>query len=465
MPAVIPANEAARQQELTSFQILDTPPDSSFDNLVALAAEICEAPISTVTFIDSDRQWFKAKLGVESDQTPREQSFCAHAILKPNEFMVVPDAAKDPRFEDNPLVTGEPNIRFYAAAPLVSKGLGLGALCIIDRQPRTLKPFQESALRTLASQAAQLMELHRQRAMAENHRRFLHTVMETLAEGVIVRDSQRRLLAHNTMASVLLGTELKDMVGQTFSMLHFKPVQPDGFPIPTEDLPSYKALATGEPQRNVIFGITRPNKTEIWIESNASVLNDPVHGECAVISFRDVSDRKALEKQIQRDGTTDPLTGLPNRAAFLNYVGKAIAAASRYKHPMSVCVASLDDLKAMVAKHGPHAADSALKHFGTILRATLRHEDSVARLAGDDFVALFPYVDANRALTSLDRFKSTLENAQLRLHDGKEITLTGACGLSDWKPGMSAEDLLDSALKACGEAKAKGRNSVAVAAG
>jgi diguanylate cyclase (GGDEF)-like protein/PAS domain S-box-containing protein len=463
--AVFPANEVERQRELISYQILDTAPDSAFDNLVALAAEICEVPIATVSLIDNDRQWFKSKLGVESTQTPRDQAFCAHAIVNPRELMVIADASKDSRFAENPLVTGDPNIRFYAGAPLVSSnGHGLGTLCVIDREPRTLRPSQEKALHALSLQVTQLLELHRQRAMAENHRRFLRTVMETLAEGVIVRDSQRTLISHNTMASVLLGTKLEDCVGKTFSMLQYKPVQPDGFPMPTEELPSYKALATGEHQRNIVFGITRPNKSEIWLESNATVLRDPIHGDCAVISFRDISDRKELEKQLVREATSDPLTGLPNRRALLAQVEKAMSAATRYKHPMSLCVADLDHLKSVNDKYGHIAGDAALRHFATILRATLRHEDSAARLGGDEFVALFPYVAAAQAATSLERMQLTLANAQLRLESGKEVTLSGSFGVADWKPGMTPEQLLEAADKVLYEAKTKGRNRIAVGA-
>lgn len=462
MSKVLPANESERQRELASYQVLDTAADETFDQLVALAAEICEVPISLVSLIDEDRQWFKSRLGLEARQTPRDQAFCAHAILNPRELMVVSDASTDPRFAANPLVTGEPKIRFYAGAPLVSKGMGLGTLCVIDRQPRTLRPSQERALRALSIQAVQLLELHRQRAMAENHRRFLSTVMETLAEGVIVRDQNRILVAHNPMASVLLGTKLDEQVGKTFSMLHYKPVQPDGFPMPTEELPSYKALATGEPQRNIVFGITRPNKTEVWLESNASVLRDPIHGECAVISFRDISDRKALEQQLQRDATSDTLTGLPNRRAFMAQVGKSIAAATRYKHAMCLCVADLDRLKDVNDNFGHAAGDAAIRHFARVFRATLRHEDSLARVGGDEFVALFPYVPSAQAAISLERLQSTLASAQLRLASGQEITLSGSFGLADWKPGMTADQLIEAADKVLYQAKSRGRNNVSI---
>ena len=275
MPVLFPPNEAQRQRELTAYQIVDTPPDRAFDNLVELAAEVCEVPIALVSFLDNDRQWFKAKLGLDAQQTPRDQAFCAHAILNPSELLIVPDARKDSRFAENPLVTGNPNIRFYAGAPLITpSGNGMGTLCVIDRQPRTLRPSQERALRALSLQANELMNLHRERVQAENYRRFLHTVQETLAEGIVVRTRDRVLLAHNTMACVLLGRELE--IGSQFSMLQYKPMHPAGSPMPTEEVAFVsRPWRPGNRSATSIFRVTRPNKSEVWLEANASVFSRP----------------------------------------------------------------------------------------------------------------------------------------------------------------------------------------------
>ncbi len=463
MAKVTTQNETARQRELASYYILDTPPQRALDDLVALAAEVCEVPIALVSLIDQDRQWFKAKVGLDVAQTPRDQAFCAHAILQPNEMMIVPDAAADARFADNPLVTGEPHIRFYAGAPLVTpSGHGLGTLCVIDRQPRRLRPSQERALRTLSAQAVQLLELHRERIRAEQQKRFLRTVTETLTEGVIVRDGNRALVYHNTMASVLLGVKLEELLGKTFAMLQFKPIHPNGRPLAAEELPSYRALATGEMQQNFVFGITRPDKTQIWLEANASLLQDDVHGDCAVISFRDITDRKNLESTLQSEATSDLLTGLLNRRAFIVQMERAIAAAARHRHPMCLCIGDVDHFKNINDTFGHEAGDAALRHFAKVLRATLRHEDTAARLGGDEFGALFPYVGAPQAATSLDRLRRTFANGRLRLEGGREITLSGSFGVTDWKAGMTAEQLLAAAEKILHSAKAKGRNCVAV---
>ncbi|MGJ7903281.1 GGDEF domain-containing protein [Lysobacter sp. 1R34A] len=164
----IPANEAARLAALRSYDILDTAPEKDFDDLVAIAAAICDVPTALVSLIDADRQWFKSRIGLAASETPRELAFCAHAILEPNRTMVVPDTHNDARFADSPLVLDDPNIRFYAGAPLVTPGgEALGTLCVIDREPRELRQHQYLALQALSTQTSRLLELRRvSRALA-----------------------------------------------------------------------------------------------------------------------------------------------------------------------------------------------------------------------------------------------------------------------------------------------------------
>ena len=142
----LPANETKRLKALRRYQILDTSAEQAFDDFAFLASTICQTPIALMTLVDTDRQWFKARLGLDVTETPREQAFCAHTILG-SEVMVVEDATRDVRFANNALVTGDPHIRFYAGAPLMdAEGNGLGSLCVIDRQPRSLSPEQTKAL-------------------------------------------------------------------------------------------------------------------------------------------------------------------------------------------------------------------------------------------------------------------------------------------------------------------------------
>ncbi len=159
--APIPKNDAQRIKVLWQYDILDTVPEEVFDDLTELAARICEAPIALITLVDEDRQWFKSKVGVTINETSRDISFCGHAIEQ-SDLFIVPDATQDKRFAQNPLVTSDPKIRFYAGAPLVTPdGHALGTLCVIDKVPRELRPDQKQALRVLARHVMTQLELRR----------------------------------------------------------------------------------------------------------------------------------------------------------------------------------------------------------------------------------------------------------------------------------------------------------------
>ena len=158
LEATLPTCEAERLAQLLSFQVLDTEPEQSFDDLTHMASVICATPIA----LDSERQWFKSHRGPAATETPRRVAFCSHAILRPHEVFMVPDARQDPRFADNPLVTGPPHVIFYAGAPIVTpEGLALGTLCVIDHRPRQLDTQQLMMLRTLADQVMAQLELRR----------------------------------------------------------------------------------------------------------------------------------------------------------------------------------------------------------------------------------------------------------------------------------------------------------------
>jgi GAF domain-containing protein len=170
--APIPANEQDRLAALQRYLILDTLPEKAFDEIVWLVSYVCQTPIAYVSIIDKDRQWFKSKIGLSAAETEREVAFCAHAILG-QQTMVVPDTLDDIRFVDNPLVLGDPHIRFYAGSPIMSEdGFPLGTLCAVDHQPRNLTPHQLEALGMLARQTEKLLE----------YRRTSHEIKEALNE-------------------------------------------------------------------------------------------------------------------------------------------------------------------------------------------------------------------------------------------------------------------------------------------
>lgn len=178
-------NEADRLAALRRYRILDTEPEQSFDDLAMLASQICGAPMALITLVDTDRQWFKSRVGVSVKETSRDVAFCAHAIQQTDLF-IVPDASRDPRFQDNPLVKSEPLIRFYAGAPLVTPdGQALGTICVLDRVPRELTPEQMAALSALRRQVLAQLEL----------RRNLGELSDALRTRDRAEDDQRRLIA------------------------------------------------------------------------------------------------------------------------------------------------------------------------------------------------------------------------------------------------------------------------------
>ena len=161
MKIPVPHNETKRLAALRRYRILDSAAEPDFDDFVRLASFICGTPIALISLIDTTRQWFKARVGWEIEETPREHAFCAHAILG-DQTMVVADATIDPRFADNPLVTGSPKIRFYAGSPLIDReGHALGTLCVLDRRPQELPARNREALEALSRQVIVQLELRR----------------------------------------------------------------------------------------------------------------------------------------------------------------------------------------------------------------------------------------------------------------------------------------------------------------
>lgn len=172
----IPENESRRLKALKEYSILDTLPEEEYDDITKLASKICETSISTISLIDEKRQWFKSKVGLNVGQTSRNDSFCAHAIIEPNEIFTVKDSRLDSRFSDNPLVVGEPHVIFYTGVPLVSpEGLPLGTLCVIDDKPKELNDEQLIALKALSNQVVSLFELRKSKMLLEKFSKDLET--------------------------------------------------------------------------------------------------------------------------------------------------------------------------------------------------------------------------------------------------------------------------------------------------
>ena len=200
IPPGTPEDEAARLAELHAYEVLDTEAEQAFDDLTQLAADILGVPITLVSLVDSDRQWFKSRVGLDAPETPRDISFCGHVVFD-DEMLVVPDATEDERFADNPLVVGAPDIRFYAGAPLRSpSGHVLGTLCAIDREPRQLTTSELATMQRLARQVVSQLELRRrQRELARSHA-FIAGVLANAPVGIFTTDEAGMVASANRFA-------------------------------------------------------------------------------------------------------------------------------------------------------------------------------------------------------------------------------------------------------------------------
>lgn len=236
MRAALPIHEDERLAHLYRLDILDTQREQSFDDIAQLAMTLCEVPIAVVSLIDRDRQWFKSCLGLDATETPRDVAFCAHAILTPDDLLVVEDASLDDRFKDNALVLGDPHIRFYAGAPLVTRaGYALGTLCIIDHVPRVLSALQLSTLRLLAGQVMQLLQLREANLALAQERENLDAVLSGANLGTWRWNVQTGEAIFNSRWAEIVGHSLAELapvsVNTWLSLTH-----PDDLIIAKEEL-------------------------------------------------------------------------------------------------------------------------------------------------------------------------------------------------------------------------------------
>jgi PAS domain S-box-containing protein len=299
--APLPPNEAQRLDRLRSFGVLDSLPQKAFDDITALASTICGTPIALISLVDEDRQWFKSKLGLVPSETPRDVAFCSHAILDPDHVMVVEDASRDPRFADSPLVLQDPDIGFYAGAPIVTDdGFALGTVCVIDRVPRQLAEAQHQALQSLANLVVTLLkhekehaELHAIRSREADHQSKLMAALTAsgldlisyVGPDYVYRYVNDQYLSYwGKKAAEVVGHKVVDLMGETFFESTVRPNLE-------------RALAGEEMQYevHVDFPGAGPRHVEVaWIPARN------VDGTIGVVvRVHDINDLKLREQQLQ----------------------------------------------------------------------------------------------------------------------------------------------------------------------
>jgi predicted signal transduction protein with EAL and GGDEF domain len=480
LSAPIPADEDRRIENLKSFQILDTAGEREFDDLTFLASQICGTPIASVTLIDSDRQWFKSKVGLDGHETPRSSSFCAHAILG-KELLIVTDPQQDVRFADNPLVTGDPLIRFYAGAPLISpEGYALGTICVIDRVHRTLSSDQQEALRSLARQAVSLMRLRRTLASLLTSERFANSTVDALTSHIAILDETGTIIAVNR-------------AWKDYSLAN--PPLPPNFSIGTNYLQvcqsakgrgSEEASVTGDGIRAVLQGKkpvfeleypchSRTRKQWFLLRVSRFSSDGPTR---VVVSHDDITVRRLLEQRLRHDALHDALTGLPNRALFSDRVQQCIESAKRKNAGhFAVLFIDLDRFKVVNDSLGHAAGDKLLTAIAHRLNHCLRKTDSVsadfdtnapaaaggknfngvARLGGDEFTVLLDFLsDPSDVVRVAERLLSAI--SQPIAFGDKELTTTASIGIVIGDASyQTAKELLRDADSAMYRAKEAGK--------
>lgn len=469
--------EQARLAILDNLGLLDTPPDREFDAIVRLAQRLTGYNIALVSLIDKDRQWFKARIGLDVDQTPRELAFCAHAVVA-NDVLVVPDATRDDRFLNNSLVTGAPNIRFYAGVPIraemqdnPSQRVPLGTLCVIDDKPHDIDPGDMKLLvelahlvetliatRSSAARAARFAEEHSSnlQALDRKHRQLRQ------AERMANIGSWRLTLADNQIewseqTYAIHGVPVGD--GKPLdSALDFYP--PDARTTIVDALD--RTMSTGEPfdvetDFNTAQGEYRRVRSmgEIEMEQGQPV---------ALIGvFQDVTARFNMEEALRQAAHTDDLTRIASRGRFNEFVDDKIRATVAAGERCALLLIDLDHFKAVNDRFGHHAGDDVLRVMAERLNADYLSNCFAARLGGDEFVLLISDQTILRDLSSL--LRRLLYDLQYSVSaNGSTIKVSATIGAS-WLGGQANDrgQLLRNADAALYEAKRIQRGSAMIA--
>lgn len=428
---------------------MDSEPEEDFDRLVQLAARLFDVPIVLISLLDSDRQFFKARINFEPCETSREVSFCAHAIMQ-DDILLVPDAAADPRFASNPLVLGPPFIRFYAGKPLVApSGEKIGTICLIDRVPR--EAFTADDRRNLIDLAALVMDRMEMRRLdyvkTISQTRF-ENIAATSPDAIICSNSRGRITFWNRAAERLFGYSAEEVVDESADVI-----------VPASWRRIYEAelsrLREGEQlelaDQTVELSGLRKDGSEFPAEYSLSTW---VEGDDASVGaiVRDVTERKQNEERLFRLASLDPLTDLPNRAAWNDRLGQTVEAGQ----PATVILLDLDEFKEINDTLGHSAGDAVLSQVAGRLRETCPDATMIARLGGDEFVALLPGDDERYARIIAERVIEAL--SETYTFAGERVQIGVSIGVSFYpRHAASAEELLGSADLALYRAKAFGK--------
>ncbi|MCX6382460.1 MAG: diguanylate cyclase [Armatimonadetes bacterium] len=491
MPAPIPTNEVLRLAALNAYHILDTPAESAFDDITWLASTICGTPISLVSLIDENRQWFKSSVGLEAKETHRDLAFCAHAILEEGVFLI-PNTLEDVRFVNNALVTGEPHIRFYAGMPLVTaSGYALGTLCVIDRTPRNLTSQQIEALRVLSQQVVAQMELRTNVA-----------VLKEVTEETRVANERFRLATEAGELGVWDYDIVTNSLVWDAKMMQFYGVTPETFSgdyrawseclHPNDKVRTEAELLKAmrsDMKLDLEFRIILLDGEIRHLKSNVLVIRDKNGTAVRMIGLNhDITERKLAEHRLDMAtaqleqqillvnaqsivleahkcelekanqiltalAIKDGLTGLNNHRAFQERLAQEFERSERYQSPLSIILLDVDNFKLYNDAFGHPEGDSVLRLVAQTLQEEARSVDFVCRYGGEEFVIILPDTDSKGAVFTAQRCRKAVEEQVWSLRP-----VTASFGVSTFQPETrSAQELIYEADKALYVSKEEGR--------
>jgi len=440
-------DDPARLESLRRLALLDMPPVPAFERLTRMVTILLGVPIALVTLVEDDRQFFASAVGLAEPwashrQTPLTHSFCRHVVAA-GAPLVIPDARAHPLVHDNPAIA-ELGIVAYAGFPLIAPdGHVLGSLCAIDDAPRDWAATDLTLLGDLAALAtteiahrATAAEL---RAVGGNYRLLL----ERAADGIFVMDAAGRFVEINARACAMLGYTREELLGLTSREL-----------IAPADLAA-RPMADPAVTGHFLDERTMRRRDGTTFLAEASVTRLPDGRMQAIL--RDVTARRAREERLRHQASHDSLTGLPNRAYFLDRLRQALARAVGVGQDCAVLFLDLDHFKRVNDRYGHDAGNQLLVAVAARLRGAVRPEDTLARLGGDEFVALLEAVaDAGVAEGVAARLLAALDEPVTI--DGRRHAITASIGIALCGPGHAQpDDLLRDADAALYRAKAAGR--------
>lgn len=452
--APLPDDEKARINALKNYDILDTEPDEALDAMVELAAYICDVPISAISLVDENRQWFKAITGLDAKETPRDVAFCAHAILQTTP-LVVPDATKDERFYDNPLVTSQPDIRFYAGVPLATpEGNHIGTLCVIDREPRQLSQKQLDAIAILSKNIMAHLNLrfsHKRTRQYVADLQLAASIFDAASDAMLVTDADNRIITVNPAFTSTTGYTLAEVVGKDPKILSSD----------RQDATFYKQMwqsleASGHWDGELW---NKRKNGEEYIErlSINVIFNDDGRKRMHVAIFSDITEKKMAQEIIWKQANYDYLTQLPNRSLFHDRLEQELKLAQRSQKSVVVLFIDLDRFKEVNDTLGHAAGDTLLVQAAARISQCVRESDTVARMSGDEFTVILSQLNhADDA--SIVAHNIIQQLSQPFLINDIPVSISASVGIASYpEAGSDVVSILKHADKAMYAAKAAGR--------